>query len=199
MTAKRKLPSMLTRQVVYDGLSYILRGGLLIKNGHLPPDNHIIPADFFGVCVASSADPAVDDYVISQLNQLGTKQVRLDFSYGDLTSFNARFLSALIAHKFEVSMHLVQPFEAAKNMESPAEQDIWRQFLRDVLEQFGSKVRQIEVGTTINRKRWAGYSMPGFLTAWGIAHHEIRGRNLTLAGPNLSDFEPIYNLSLIHI
>ena len=197
MTAKRKLPSMLTRQVVYDGLSYILRGGLLIKNGHLPPDNHIIPADFFGVCVASSADPAVDDYVISQLNQLGTKQVRLDFSYGDLTSFNARFLSALIAHKFEVSMHLVQPFEAAKNMESPAEQDIWRQFLRDVLEQFGSKVRQIEVGTTINRKRWAGYSMPGFLTAWGIAHHEIRGRNLTLAGPNLSDFEPIYNIGLL--
>lgn len=197
MTAKRKLPSMLTRQVVYDGLSYILRGGLLIKNGHLPPGNHTIPADFFGVCVASSADPAVDDYVISQLYQLGTKQVRLDFSYGDLTSFNARFLSALIAHKFEVSLHLVQPFDAAKNMESPAEQAIWRQFLQDVLAQFGSEVRQIEVGTTINRKRWAGYSMPGFLAAWGIAHHEIKGRNLTLAGPNLSDFEPIYNIGLL--
>ena len=197
MTTNRKLPSMLTRQVVYDGLSYILRGGLLIKNGHLPPGNHTIPADFFGVCVASSADPAVDDYVISQLNQLGTKQVRMDFSYGDLTSFNARFLCALIAHQFEVSLHLVQPFEAARNMESPAEQAIWRQFLQDVLAQFGSKVRQIEVGTTINRKRWAGYSMPGFLATWGIAHHEIKSRSLKLAGPNLSDFEPIYNIGLL--
>jgi len=199
MTNKRKQPSMLTKQVVRNGLSYILRGGLLIKNGHLPPSNHTIPNDFFGVCVASSPDSAVDDYVIFQLNKLGIKQVRLDFSYGDLTSFNARFLNTLITHSFDISLHLVQPFEAASDMESAPAQAIWRQFLVQVLNQFGNKVKQIEVGTTINRKRWAGYTMPGFLAAWDIAHQEIKSHGLALAGPNISDFEPVYNIGLLQI
>ena len=85
---------MLTKQVILDGLSYILRGGLHVKNAHLPPTNHMIPPDFIGVCVASAPDPATDEYILSQLNALGIKQLRLDFSYGDLNSFNARFLRA---------------------------------------------------------------------------------------------------------
>ena len=75
-----KQPSTLPSQVIKDGLSYILRGGLRIKNGHLPPTNHTVPDDFFGVCVASNVDAATDAYVISQLKALGIKNVRLDFS-----------------------------------------------------------------------------------------------------------------------
>lgn len=188
---------MLTGQVIRDGLTYIFRGGLRIKNAHLPPSNHMIPADFIGVCVASAPEPATDDYVISQLNLLGIKQVRLDFSYSDLNSFNARFLRALIAQQFSVSLHLVQPFTAASNMQSPAEQVIWRQFLVAVLDAFGQNIQHIEIGNTINRKRWAGYTFEGFLQTWQIAHSEIKARGITLVGPNIQDFEPLYNVSLL--
>ena len=189
--------SMLTGQVIRDGLSYILLGGLRIKNGHIPPSGHKIPDDFFGVCVASNTNPATDAYVITQLKNLGIKQVRLDFTYGDLNSFNARFLQALIADNFSVTLHLIQPFSAAKNMQSAAEQVIWRDFLQVVLNNFGTSVKQIEIGTTINRKRWAGYNFEGFLSAWQIAHQAIKTRNITLAGPNVQDFEPFYNVSLL--
>lgn len=194
-----KQASMLTGQVVRDGLSYLLRGGMYIKNGHLPPKNHHIPDNFFGVCVASNKDNAVDEYIIGQLQTLGIKQVRLDFSYGDLTSFNARFLRALIAENFEVTLHLVQPFIAAKSMLSSAEQVIWREFLQAVIDEFGSQIKQVEIGTTINRKRWAGYSYEGFLCAWGIAHSVIKARNIILLGPNVQDFEPFYNISFLKI
>lgn len=110
--------SMLTWQVIRDGLSYILRGGLRIKTGHIPPNNHQVADDFFGVCVASAPDPEMDAYVIAQLTNLGVKQVRLDFTYGDLSSFNARFLRALIAANFNITLHIIQPFAAAKSMAS---------------------------------------------------------------------------------
>ncbi len=194
---KKTQPSMLTNQVILDGLSYILRGGLHVKNAHLPPSNHIIPADFIGVCVASAPDSATDNYIILQLRALGIKQVRLDFSYGDLNGFNARFLRALIANNFSVSLHLVQPFAAASNMQSGTEQVIWQQFLVDVLDSFGKNVKHIEIGTTINRKRWAGYTFDGFLQTWEIAQREIKARGITLAGPNIQDFEPLYNISLL--
>ena len=191
------MASMLTVQVIRDGLSYLLRGRLTIKNGHLPANNHQIPDDFFGICVASSANPTMDAYVIAQVKALGIKRVRLDFSYGDLTNFNARFLRALLARNLQVTLHIVQPFAAAKNMQSASEQAIWREFLQQVLDAFGSQVAQIEIGTTINRKRWAGYSYDGFACAWQIAHQEIKSRNIPLVGPNIQDFEPFYNISLL--
>ena len=197
-----KQASMLTGQVIRDGLSYFLRGGMRIKNSHLPQQNHHVPDNFFGVCVASSPDPAMDAYVIAQVKALGIKQVRLDFSYGDigtskLNNFNARFLRALISRNLQVTLHIVQPFAAAKNMQNTAEQAVWREFLREVLDTFGCQLAQIEIGTTINRKRWAGYTYKGFLSAWAIAHEEIKARNIVLVGPNVQDFEPFYNVSLL--
>lgn len=194
-----KQTSMLTGQVVLDGLGYWLRGGLHIKNGHLPLPNHPIPDDFFGLCVASSADPDMDAYVIAQVKTLGIKQVRLDFSYGDLSNFNARFLRALILCNLSVTLHIVQPFHAAKNMQNVAEQQIWQEFLQAVLHAFGSQIKQIEIGTTINRKRWAGYSFEGFLSTWQIAYNLIKQHNIALLGPNVQDFEPFYNVSLLKI
>jgi hypothetical protein len=165
---KAKQPSMLTKQVIRDGLNYTFHGDLRIKNGHLPSAGHTIPNNFIGVCVASNAKPETDDYIIEQLRALGIIHVRLDFTYGDFANHNARFLNRLIAEKFEITLHIVQPFDAAKNMQNATEQDIWRQFLLDILDRFGNQIKQIEIGNTINRKRWAGYTFDGFLYAWKV-------------------------------
>jgi len=199
MSQQQKQASVLTWPIIRKGLAYIVSGKLYVKNGHLPPANHLIPEDFIGVCVASSADTDMDDYVIAQLQQLGIRQVRLDFTYGDPESFNARFLERLIAEKLDVTLHLIQPFAHARNMESASEQAIWQTFLNQALDRFGARVRRVEIGSTINRKRWAGYTMNGFLHAWAIAHHEIKRRNIELAGPNVTDFEPVYNIGILSI
>jgi hypothetical protein len=189
--------SLLTKQVIRDGLSYILCGGLRIRNGHLPTSRHIIPSNFIGICVASNVNPAVDDYVVQQLQTLGIRRVRLDFTYGDIENHNARFLRRLIAEKFEITLHLVQPFVAAQNMHTTIEQATWRNFMVRVLDTFGVNIQQVEIGNTINRKRWAGYHLSGFLQTWGVAHQEIQCRGITLIGPNVQDFEPLYNISLL--
>ncbi len=192
-----KQTSMLTSQVILDGLRYILCGGLRIKNAHLPVGQHLIPYHFMGVCVASNTNPATDEYVLQQLHNLGIKRLRLDFTYGDLDNFNARFLGRLIAEKFEVTLHVIQPFNAAKNMHSKAEQAIWQQFLQALLSAFSTQIEAIEIGNTINRKRWAGYTQNGFLNTWAIAHAAIKAHGITLIGPNIQDFEPLYNISLL--
>jgi hypothetical protein len=203
MTLSKKSPkkqaSMLTWPIIRMGLSYILSGKLYVKHGHLPVTGHQVPDDFIGVCVASAEDAAMDDYIIQQLNALGIKQVRLDFTYGDLTSFNARFLERLIADSFKVTLHIVQPFNSARNMENTPEQATWRAFLIEVLDRFGHQVSRIEIGTTINRKRWAGYTVDGFLHAWDIAYNEVKKRHIPLAGPNVTDFEPVYNIAILKL
>lgn len=186
-------------QFVRANLAYLLAGKLRSKNGYRPISNHQVPADFAGVCIATSEDPAVDAYVIARLHELGIRQVRLDFTYGDANNHVARFLDTLGAELFNITLHLVQPFDAAKTMEEPSAQDAWKAFIADTLERFGSKVELVEIGSTINRKRWAGYTLNGFLHAWQIAHDEIRRRNIKLAGPNITDFEPTWNIGLLSI
>lgn len=193
----KKQASMLTWPIIRSGLAYILSGKLSVKNGHLPPAEHAIAKDFIGICVSSAQDPHMDDYVVTQLRQLGINQVRLDFSYDDLEGFNARFLQRLIDEQFQITLHLVQPFANAKKMQSPAEQAQWQTFLTAVLDRFGTHVARIEIGSTINRKRWAGYTVDGFLKAWDIAYRSIKARGITLAGVNVTDFEPIYNIGIL--
>lgn len=188
---------MLTWPIIRKGLAYILSGKFRVKNGHLPLSNHTIPDNFIGICVASAEDARMDDYVVENLRQLGIMQVRLDFTYGDLEGFNARFLNRLIAEKFIVTLHLIQPFAHAKAMETAAEQAIWREFVDQTLEQFGTRISRVEIGSTINRKRWAGYTVAGFLRAWEIAYTATKKRGIQLAGPNVTDFEPIYNIGIL--
>jgi hypothetical protein len=183
--------------IIQQSMAYIMMGGLSARRGHLPTLQHHIPDKFIGVCVASNEDPKVDDYVIQQLQSLGLKRVRLDFTYGDLESYNVRFLRRLISEKLEVTLHLLQPFDAAKNMHLEDEQLKWRAFVIAVLDAFGKEVKEIELGNTINRKRWAGYHLFGFFKAWGIAYEEVSRREITIIGPNIQDFEPMYNISLL--
>lgn len=192
-------PSMLTWEIIRKGLAYILKGKMMLPDSHLPPAAHDVPVNFAGVGVATSGNPEVDDYVIARLDELGLRQVRLDFTYSDIGHDAARFLERLLEKDFSVMLHLVQPFDAAINMENAAAQQTWHHFLQQVLAQYGNRVDMIEIGSTINRKRWAGYTPQGFLKTWEIAYHEIKHHGIKLAGPNISDFEPLYNIGLLEI
>lgn len=186
-------------QFVRANLAYMLSGKLRSKKGHQPPGGQYVPADFAGIGVATAADPAIDDKVIGYLQELDIRQVRLDFTYGDTDNHVARFLEKLIAHDFNVMLHLVQPFAAAKAMHETGAQEEWRNFVADTLLRFGGRIEILEIGSTINRKRWAGYTLDGFINAWGIAYNEAKAANIKLAGPNVTDFEPPYNIGLLAI
>lgn len=184
-------------------LNYLLSGKLRVPAGHLPPAGHDVPDTFAGVGVATGEDQAVDDYVIDRLNEAGIRDVRLDFSYGDGEGPTGRFLDALCAqslpHPFRIMLHLVQPCATARQMEAAAAHDAWRSFVAATLDRFGSRVELVEVGSTVNRKRWAGYTLAGFLAMWEIAHHEVRTRGIRLAGPSVTDFEPPFNIGLLSL
>jgi len=175
----------------------LVTGKLFLRNGHLPTGGHVVPESFAGVGVATAPDPKVDRAVIAHLRRLGVNQVRLDYTYGDGDNYVARFLDALCYDRFNVMLHLVQPFDAAKRMPNEAARAEWRDFVADTLDRFGDRVEMIEVCSTINRKRWAGYTLKGFLAAWEIAHCEARQRALVLAGPSITDFEPPWNIGIL--
>ncbi|MBI2438734.1 MAG: hypothetical protein HYV36_07995, partial [Lentisphaerae bacterium] len=168
---------------------------------HLPRRACRIPEDFFGLCVANAPDPASDDYVIARLNELGLRHVRLDFTYTDRQAYTERFLDRLLTERFRVCLHLVQPREEARAMlrlpkpgqGRPEAAERWRAFVGEMLDQYGRRMELIEIGATCNRRKWSGYSPAAFFAAWQIAWEEARGRNLTIAGPNITDFEPVYN------
>ncbi len=84
-------------------------------------------------------------------------------------------------------------------MPSPEACEAWQRFVAATLERFGARIEIVEIGSTINRKRWSGYSMAGFLSMWEIAWREVRARGLTLAGPNITDFEPPWNIGLLNL
>jgi len=185
------------KQLIRQLLSYAFRGHLSIKDGHLPQPNHTVPADFIGVCVASNENPETDAYILTQLADLGVKQVRLDFSYDDVDAFQERFLKALIAADYQVTLRLFPPFEAAKAMLEKQQQEIWQAFLNTVLDRYGKQVIQVEIGNTVNRKRWAGYTLESFLKTWEIGHQAVKSRDIQLLGPNVQDFEPMYNIGIL--
>ncbi len=163
-----------------------------------PAGEHQVGADFFGICVATGEDPASDDYVVERLKELGLAGVRLDYTYNSRGQYGERFLRRLLAEKFKVCLHLVQPMSGAgKILKSDQAREDWRLFVAETLADYGHKVELIEVGSTCNRRKWAGYSLPGFLAAWKIAHEVAGANKCLLAGPNVTDFEPVYNIALL--
>lgn len=175
----------------------LLSGKLSIRNGHWPPPGHVIASNFTGVGVAAGNDPASDDYLLARLRELGLNQVRLDLSPGDLPGPAARLLQRLTDAGIQVLLHLVQPYAEARAMATPEAQQRWQAFIEAALTRFGKTIAAVEIGATINRRRWAGYDHAGFFAAWGIAHAAARRHGVTLAGPNITDFEPIYNLAVL--
>ncbi len=186
-----------SRQFLLGVLGYLLRGGPLFAGGQQPAGGHQVPTDAFGICVATAEDPAVDDYVLARLRELGINNVRLSFAYSAFGGPSERLLQRLLAEQFQVLLSLVQPLEAAARMPGGSAQADWEAFVARVLAAYGSQVSALEIGATVNRQRWAGYSLDGFLAAWETAARLVRAAGVRLAGPNISDFEPLYTVGLL--
>ncbi len=182
---------------VWANLTFIMTGGYWLSSGHRLQSGGAIPDDFFGICVASAPDPDTDGYMIEQLNTLGIRHVRLDYTYASPNAYGERFLKRLLQDGFRVCLHLVQPLEAAQQMHERSAQLDWRAFVATVLSSYGSELDLVELGSTCNRRKWAGYSLATFQTAWAIANEEAREHAVTIAAPNVTDFEPIYNIGLL--
>jgi len=179
-------------------LKYGLSGRWLASGADKPAEEFQVGNDFFGLCVASSEDPACDDFIIERLKELGLRHVRLDFTSGSAKTFPGRFLRRLIDEKFRVCLHLTQSIAEAGRMQKSAQaREDWRLFMAETFAAYGRDLELIEIGSTCNRRKWSGYTLPGYLAAWQIACEAASARNCSLAAPNVTDFEPFYNIALL--
>ncbi|MFU8815361.1 MAG: lipopolysaccharide kinase InaA family protein [Pseudomonadales bacterium] len=188
-----------TRAFLSAALGRLLRGHRPWRHRHRPPAGHAVPMGFVGICVASSADPGTDAYVVERLRELAIPRVRVDYSYDSPSDHGHRLLEVLLAESFSVLLHLVQPLAAARWMDHPDAQEEWRQFVAAALDRYGQRVEAVEIGSTVNRRRWAGYNLQGFLCAWRIAWDEAHRRGMRICGPNVTDFEPLYTAGLLKL
>ncbi len=193
------MPSRAHYEFLKANLAALFRGRLCLRDGHRPLSGHAVPADFVGVGVATAANAATDAAVLEAAAALGVRRVRVDFTYGDTDGPVARLLDALIEADHDVWLHLIQPVEAARCMPGDAPGRAWQEFVDKVLERWGARVGIVEIGSTVNRKRWAGYTLEGLLSAWGIAWHTARRHGVTIAGPNITDFEPPWTIGLLDL
>ena len=177
---------------------YVVRGGLRMPGGHQPQPGFRVPDDFVGVCVASQPDPEADACMLGYLDELGIRQVRMDFTYDSLGGHGERFLGRLLDEGIQVLLRLLPPPAEAGRMGEPEVQQQWQAFVADVLTRFGQRLEAVEVGNVVNRRRWSGYrSVDDFLAAWSIAWEQMQTHGVTLAGPNVTDFEPPYNYAFL--
>ena len=159
----------------------------------------VLDSEFFGINVAGSEHPESDDFTVDALRRLGVKGVRVDLTYDCFGSFAERFVRRLVQERFLLLLHLVQPPDEARAMaDDGSARTRWREFVERVLDTFPD-VSTIEVGSTPNRSRWSGYSYAGYLNAFAVACEAAHSRGVTVAGPNVTDFEPLHNIILISL
>jgi len=197
--------------LVRANLGFFLSRKTRGASSHLPRPPVSLPPDFFGVCVASSEDPACDDYVVARLKDLGLRCVRVDYGSNAAGTFADRFVNRLVQEGFQVGLHLVATRQEMEALPRPEGAERWRQFLQDTFARFGGQVEFFEIGSTVNRRRWSGFTLPLFLQAWDIAWEESMKQasslftparqdacaTTVLAGPNSTDFEPFYNTAFL--
>jgi tRNA A-37 threonylcarbamoyl transferase component Bud32 len=154
--------------------------------------------EFFGINIATSDDPACDDYVVKSLQDLGVKQLRLNFSYESFDGRGERLLERVLAESFDVLLNIFPPIEGAASLATNevAAQN-WQDFVEKVFATYHDKVLAFEIGNTSNRQRWSGFSPISYLKAWQVASPIAEQYDIELAGPNVSDFEPVYNMAYL--
>ncbi|MFT5121747.1 MAG: hypothetical protein ACI9TH_002097 [Kiritimatiellia bacterium] len=158
----------------------------------------LVDRDFFGINVAGSPDEAVNEASLAYLDQLGLKQVRIDLSRSGLGRYPEHFIRQLLRADYRVFVRLVQPVDEAARMEGEDAQLAWRDFLPRVQEALPlASFEAVEIGAVPNRRTWSGYSHRGYLNAWTIAADVLGKTGVALAGPNVSDFEPLHTIGLL--
>ncbi|MEM1112711.1 MAG: lipopolysaccharide kinase InaA family protein [Pseudomonadota bacterium] len=186
------------RPALLELLSALAAIPALLRLSDTPTTDHDIPSDFLGVNVAAATDPETDAFILSELNKLKIYQVRMDFSYDSPDGPAARLLDSLLAGGFKVWLKLLPPRDDAGQMAADAAvQQRWQAFVETVFERYGDGVETFEIGATPNRRRWSGFSPRSYIATWRIAKQVAASQGLKLAGPNVSDFEPLYNLVLL--
>jgi len=135
--------------------------------------------------------------MLEQLECLGVKQVRVDYTYNSPGTGTDQLLTLLSDKGYVICLHLVQPVGDSAQMHTFAARRAWGVFVRTTMARWGDILETVEIGSTVNRKRWAGYNIPGFNAAWRIAARAVRRHPVRLAGPNVTDFEPLYNAGLL--
>lgn len=154
-----------------------------------------IENDFFGVNIAPSDDIECENYTVAKLGELGVRHVRMDFSYCSFGGDAERLLQRVLEGNLEVFLNVFPPDTEAKILASDVDaMRRWRDFVQSVFEKYNKSVAVFEIGNTPNRGRWSGFGNRDFLMAWEIACEEAVPYEVKLAGPNVSDFEPLYNL-----
>ncbi|MEH6591585.1 MAG: hypothetical protein V7746_15090, partial [Halioglobus sp.] len=163
-----------------------------------PESESTVPGDYFGINIAASTDPTVDDYLVTRLNELGIKQVRMDFSYDSIDGPAQRLLQRLVAEEFSIMLEIFPPMDDARVLHADVEaQQRWREFLSTVFSQYQHQVEWFEIGSTPNRGKWSGFSFLSYQMAWALAVEQALDVDVVLAGANISDFEPFYNASFL--
>jgi Lipopolysaccharide kinase (Kdo/WaaP) family len=170
----------------------------LLHLDHQPTAGRRVSRDFFGVNVAPGADSDADTYIVDRLRELGLSQVRMDFSYESLDGPAQRLLDRLLGEGFEVMLDLLPPLgEASLLFEDAGAQQRWADFLHRVFSRYQGQISCYEIGNTPNRGRWSGFSSPGIVMASYIGREQAKPFDIRLGGPNVSDFEPLYNATYL--
>jgi len=183
----------------WANLRFLASGGFVLPFGHRLSRGHSVAEGFFGICVASAPDAECDSYVIDRLHELRIRHVRLDYTYAAPRGYTERFLDRLLSDGFDVCLHLVQPREQAQRMHTQEVQAAWTEFVAATVDRYGPRLGLVEIGSTCNRRRWSGYCLETFLAAWRIAHRVAAARGVPVAAPNVTDFEPVYNIGMLGI
>ncbi len=159
----------------------------------------VIPADFFGICVASGADPSIDDYLIAQLRDLTIETVRLDYTLPHPEPHEPRILERLLREGFHVCLHPVGGGTPDQPAAAAATAGRRMSALQELVAQYGRCLSMLELGATVNRRKWYGASPATFLKEYAPVYRAARAHNLAVAAPNVTDFEPVYNTVLLDI
>ncbi|MGI9284889.1 MAG: lipopolysaccharide kinase InaA family protein [Pseudomonadales bacterium] len=194
---KDKNPLLFWWPVVFDVVNALIRARLFtgISSTASP---QFINNKLFGINIAPSADADSDSYIIERLQDLGIDQVRMNYTYSSIDGDAQRLLQRILAANIDVLLDMIPPAEEAKNIEHSKEvAQRWRNFVASVFEQYQGRVSVFEIGSTPNRGRWSGLGHRGFLKLWQIACEEAKPFDVSLAGPNVSDFEPVFNLAFL--
>ncbi len=157
----------------------------------------MIEETFVGVCLAVPKNEVATKVALSLVSELGVKAVRVDFSKSNKKEALIPLLEGLQHSGVSVLLHLVQPLAQAKQMPNSEANEAWKCFVTDTLASSAGMIEAVEIGTTVNRAKWAGYTLDGFISAWETAYPLVKASGLPLIGPNVTDFEPQYNAGIL--
>jgi hypothetical protein len=170
----------------------------ILDKGPEPYPPHPVHDEFFGINIAPGPNPASNKYLLTRLDELGLMSVRLNLGYDPEDRENAaQLIDQLHASGHRILLQLLQPPADALRMGKTTPDTEWRTFLIEILKRFGDKVEAVEIGSTINRFGWSGYTIKSYARASRIAQEVCREHDVKWYGGNVSDFAPFFNIGTL--